>query len=137
MGGVSLQANSPRCYAQAPNVDHLHKMYIGLMRFVDWSTPDKVRALAKLYFANGEPFDGAIASVDAHLRDMKTVRNAASHVSRTTSAQAEALYLRWTAKPLVGATAYQILTAPNQGGVTFMAHGEQVLRAVVTQIANY
>lgn len=138
MGGRSLAGNAVTCFANAPSLEHLNKMFIGMLRYVNWSTPEKVRELARLYFENGEPFVAAISAVDTTLRDMKTVRNAASHVSTTTTAQAEALYQRWTSQPLAGATAYQILTANGtSGGATFMSHAEQVLRGVVTQVANY
>ncbi len=138
MGGLSLAGNAATCYATAPSAEHLQRMFIGLMRFMDWSAPDKVRELARLYFVNGEPFDAAIAGVDTILRDMKTVRNAASHVSTTTTAQADALYARWTSKPLAGATAYQILTATGSTtGTTFLTHAEQVLRGVVAQVSNH
>jgi hypothetical protein len=138
MGGQSLAGNTATCYAAAPSAQHLQRMFIGLLRFMDWSTPEKVRELAGLYFANGEPFDSPIAAVDTTLRDMKTVRNAASHVSTTTTAQAEALYARWTSQPLAGATAYQVLTAlGTTTGTTFMTHAEQVLRGVVMQVANH
>lgn len=138
MGGRSLAGNTASCYAAAPTAEHLRRMFIGLMRFVDWSTPEKVRDLAKLYFVNGEPFHTPIAAADAVLRDMKTVRNAASHVSTTTTAPAEALYARWTSQPVAGVTAYQVLMAVGSAtGTTFMAHSEKILRGVVTQIANH
>lgn len=138
MGGASLVGTLANCYALAPSVDHLHKMYIGLLRFMDWSTPDKVRTLAGLYFAPNDPFTGPLSSAHTSLLDMKTVRNSASHVSRTTSAQADALYLRWTSQPAAGVSAYQILMANGgHAGATFMTEADQVLRAAAAQIANF
>ena len=138
MGGLSLQGNAARCYANAPNLDHLHSMFIGMMRFMDWSTPDKVRELARLYFPTGGPFETPLASAHTHLLDMKTVRNAASHVSRTTTTQADTLYLRWTSQPVTSVSAYQLLTAVGgPAGTTFMSHAETILRGVTAQIANH
>ncbi|WP_181312955.1 hypothetical protein [Nocardioides campestrisoli] len=137
MAGTSLNGNSFQCYSNAPTGDHFHNMLIGLNRFVDWSAPERVRKLAELYFPNGEPFATPLQSAHGELLDMKTVRNAASHVSRTTSAQVTALYLRWTGQPSVSATAYEMLTSPGgQNQQTFMSHAEKVLRATAQSIAN-
>lgn len=137
MGGQSLQGNSFQCYATAQNEDHFHAMLKGMNRFVDWSARDRVRKLAELYFPNGEPFTTPLLSADGDLADMKTVRNAASHISRNTSAQVHALHLRWTGQPTATATAYDMLTTPGgQIQQTFMAHSESILRGTAQSIAN-
>jgi hypothetical protein len=137
-GGLSIAGTPAHCYAAPPSVEHLHRMYIGMMRFMDWSTPEKVRQLAMLYFLNGEPFVTPLSAAHSDLLDMKTVRNGASHVSRTTTAQLDSLYKRWTGKPRSGVTAYEMLTTPgSQVQQTFMGHAESVLRATASQIAHY
>lgn len=137
-GGLSIRGASASCFVNPPDVDHLHRMYIGMMRFMDWSTPDRVKELAKLYFVDGEPFVTPLSSAHSDLLDMKTVRNGASHVSRTTTSALDSLYGRWTATPRSGVTAYEVLTSQGvQHRQTFMAHAETVLRGLASQIANY
>lgn len=138
MGGLSVAGWSPVVYAKPPTVDHAHGMFIGLQRFMDWSTPDQVRKLAKLYFANGDPFDAPLASSLQTILDMKTVRNAASHVSRTTTAPLDALYSRWTASPRRGVSAYEmILAQESKTSRSFLLHAELTVSAVARQIATH
>lgn len=138
MGQASTVGNKLMAYADAPSREHLHDMLTGTQRFVDWSTPSTVVKLARLYFENGEPYATAIGSAQSHLDDMKTVRNGASHVSRTTVAPLESLHLRWTGKPRIGASAYDVLMAQGvrRNGTTFMGFAESVLDGVVNQVAN-
>lgn len=134
--GVS--GNSIISFAAAPSSDHLHGMFIGTQRFVDWSTPSTVVKLAKLFFKDGEPFTTVINGAQRHLDDMKTVRNGASHVSRTTSASLESLFRRWTGQQQSGVTAYDVLMAQGiqSAGNTFMGFSEVVLAGVVNQLAS-
>lgn len=137
MGGVSTSGWAPVAYASPPTLEHGHNMLIGLMRFVDWSTSESVRRLARLYFKDGEPFDSPLASAVSDLQDMKTVRNAAAHVSRTTTAPLDALYRRWTGSPRQGVSAYEmILATGHASGASFLARADAVVSSIGSQIAN-
>jgi hypothetical protein len=138
MAGTSLAGSTPVAYVNAPDAAHAHKMFIGVLTYMDWSSPHKVCKLAKLYFEDGEPFSGAIASATADLYDMKTVRNAGAHVSVTTSAQVEALYRRWTSQQKSSVTAYETLTATGvKAKTTFMTYADQILNGLVLAIADF
>lgn len=49
--------------------------------FVDWTDPDMIQKRAKLFFADGDPFDSCIGAARIHLGHMKTIRNRLAHSS--------------------------------------------------------
>ena len=136
-GGTSTAAWSPVTYAIPPTLEHAHRMFIGMRPFMDWSTPDNVRQLAHLYFENGEPFATPLASAAQYLKNMKTVRNATAHVSRTTQAALDAVHSQWTGTPTVGTTVYKTLLSMGASThETFLATSEKTVAAVIDQIAR-
>ena len=138
MGFPSLAGVSAPSYVSAPDLEHLHRMFVGTARFVDWATPDVVRRLSVLFFPNGEPFESTMAGFFSDLQDFKTVRNAASHKSRSTAKPMSALYVRWTGQAKVNPSAYELLTAHDAGGNhTFMAHAEKTFNRAAHLIANH
>lgn len=137
MGRMSTARWRPSKYMRPSSEDHANRMLIGTQRFVDWSTPDVVRKLAKLYFQTGDPFEGPFASANQQLLDMKTVRNATAHLSRTTQASLDALQTRWTGVPSAGSSAYVMLLSPNVvSGDSFLTASETTLNAIVTAVAT-
>lgn len=137
VGNMSTARWRPRKFARPSNTDHALKMLIGTQRFVDWSTPDTVVKYAELYFENGEPFKSTLSGTIGHLQSMKTVRNSTAHLSTTTQTALEGLYARWTGNPISGVTAYDMLMAPKAGqGSTFYLESEQIVSAVISNIAN-
>jgi hypothetical protein len=85
-----LMGNQPRTgvpvtrFATPQSIDAANKMLVGTQRFVDWANPEIVMRLASLFFRDGFPVRYALASAHQDLVDMKVVRNACAHLSRTT-----------------------------------------------------
>lgn len=85
LGEPSILGNTITRYIQPKNKDHANRLLIGTQKYVDWSNPDIVRTLCNLYFENrNNPFDRFISSMLSDLWDLKTIRNAAAHLSSTT-----------------------------------------------------
>ena len=118
LGTQSLQGNVLQRYVSPRNVDHAHSMVVGGMRYADWSTPDVVRKLAKLFFDGGEPYETVLAQIHADLLDLKTVRNAAAHLSSTTSTQLDSVASRVLATPVVGMTVARFVLHRNPRSAT-------------------
>jgi len=138
MGKMSTAKWRPSKYARPPSQTHAQAMFIGFQRFMDWSTPDRVVALAKLYFANGEPFVVPVNSALSHLQMMKTVRNATAHMSLTTQASLDAVYSRWSGMPLVGSTPYGMLMSVKPStSQTFYGASEQTVTAIISQVSSH
>ena len=73
---------------------HAHRILIGTQKYVDWSNPEIIRRLCNLFFDPSNPFDTYIASINTDLFDLKTIRNAAAHLTSTTSQQLDSLATR-------------------------------------------
>jgi hypothetical protein len=101
LGDLSILGNTVTCYVQPLNIDHAHRLIIGTQRYVDWSNPDIVRRLCNLYFATGNPLDTFISSITADLFDLKTIRNAAAHLTSTTRSQLDSLGTRKLRRPCI------------------------------------
>lgn len=81
-------------HATPATEQHARDMLIGTQKYVDWANPEIVRKLAKLYFYNGEPIEPVISAIQGDLFDIKTVRNAAAHLTSLTRKQLDALASR-------------------------------------------
>ena len=81
-------------HATPVSEQHARDILIGTQKFVDWANPEIVRRLAKLYLTNGEPIEPVISAIQADLFDLKTVRNAAAHLTSTTGKPLDALASR-------------------------------------------
>lgn len=100
MGEASIDNTAVICYASPRDRPHALKMLIGTQKYVDWANHEIIRRLANLYFENGNPFGSNISAVAGELADLKTIRNAAAHLSSTTQAQLDALASRVLNQPI-------------------------------------
>lgn len=94
IGELSTDGTAVTCFVSPSDRDHALKILIGSQKYVDWANHEIVRRLANLYLENGEPLASNIASISRELSDLKTVRNAAAHLSSTTQHQLDALSTR-------------------------------------------
>ncbi|MDR3694390.1 hypothetical protein [Mucilaginibacter sp.] len=87
LGETSIQGNNVPRYVQP--VDHIHagKVLIGTQKYVDWSNPEIIKRLSNIYFGPNNIIDSYISSAMADLFDLKTIRNAAAHLTSTTQNQ--------------------------------------------------
>jgi hypothetical protein len=139
VGRQSSTGNVLTRYASPVDADHALNMVVGGMRFVDWSTPDTVRKLARLFFDGGDPYETVLAQVNSDLLDLKTIRNAAAHLASTTNAQLDALATRKLSTPIVGITVAKfVMTAdPNStNGQSILQTYESTLDTAAHLIAN-
>lgn len=81
-------------YASPCNIEHAQNMLIGTQKYVDWSNPEIVLKLVRLYFPPGNQFETAINSIKNILFDIKTIRNSCAHISSTTSRALDSLASR-------------------------------------------
>jgi hypothetical protein len=93
-GESSTDGTGVTCYVSPNDREHALKILIGTQKYVDWANQEIVRRLAKLFMENGDPLASNIASISGELSDLKTIRNAAAHLSSTTRHQLDALSTR-------------------------------------------
>jgi hypothetical protein len=114
MGATSAAGNVVPRFAQPRDRAHAAKLLIGVGRFADWTAPDSVRKLAINFLENGGPFESVLASIQGELIDLKTVRNAAAHLSTTTALTLNSLASRKLHRNVSGmsAAAFLLSTDP-------------------------
>ncbi len=111
MGSPTTTGSFLTCYLKPVSLDHANLVLIGTQRYVDWGNPDIVIRLAKLYFDGGAPYQVAISAILTDLIDFRSIRNAAAHLSTSTSKQLDQLALRKLGRAVVGVSVYELVTA--------------------------
>lgn len=108
-------------------------MIVGNARFFDFSNPDIIGRFVDLYFENGYPFQPTLKQINLTLLDLKSLRNAAAHMSATTQKAFQAAGLRLLGRPVVGMDLYDILTAnslaSSTGGTVYSDHRDKLIVA--------
>lgn len=94
MGELDTQGRSVPCCVTAKDEKHAHQLLIGTNRYFDWTDPDLIIRLSTLYLDPDNPIKTAIKSLKSDLIDIKTIRNAAAHISVTTQTKLDALASR-------------------------------------------
>ena len=140
MGNASSVGRKPTRFVSPTSEVHAHQILIGTQKYVDWANPDIVRKLTQLHFENGEPVGAVVSSIHSDLLDMKTVRNAAAHLTTTTAASIDALATRKLEKPSSGiAVSHFILSIDPKGDgtLTILDGYLGLLDTAADQIANW
>lgn len=94
LGEPSVLGHAITRYVQPLDQTHANKLIIGTQKYVDWSNPEIVKRLCNLYFVVGNPIDTFVSSMMADLFDLKTIRNAAAHLTSTTRQQLDSVGTR-------------------------------------------
>lgn len=137
LGELSAAGNSVARFVSPTDIVHAQKIAIGTRKYVDWGTPDTVLQLSGLYFDQSNPFQITINSVQGEIRDMKTIRNSAAHLSSTTSQQLDILATRKLHRPVtnISVSDFILATDPNStSGETILQTYINVLNAATHNI---
>lgn len=141
LGVSSITGNAPKRYIKPRDSTHAQEIILlfGNQKYFDWSVPENIRRIAKAAFENGFVFDNAIPPINTELLDLKTIRNAAAHLSSTTCRQLESLGQRILQKPCLNIKPYDLLVSINPSsndGETIFQTYVKTLEFVAIQIAN-
>ncbi|WP_295129104.1 hypothetical protein [uncultured Chitinophaga sp.] len=98
-------------YATPIDINHAKSFLIGLSgkQFVDWSTPDTIRKLSIIYFGNVNIINTVISSIHTDFLALKTIRNAAAHMTAATGGKLDVLASNIMGSPQVGIKAAMLL----------------------------
>ncbi|WP_134087995.1 hypothetical protein [Olivibacter sp. XZL3] len=105
----SILHRRPAKWATPINSMHANQIIIGTQKHMDWSNPETIRKISKIFFHQGYVFDTALSAINADLMDMKTIRNSAAHVSSTTTTKLDGLATRILGTQHSNFTAYKLL----------------------------
>jgi hypothetical protein len=98
-------------YAQPTDAIHARQILKGVQQYTDWSTPEKVLVLADAYFVDAGPYRNAINNVISDWTDFKVIRNAAAHVSGSTTQKLDGLASRRLKTPTIGISVERFVLA--------------------------
>lgn len=118
---------------------HAHRLLIGTQKYVDWSNPEIVRKLCNLYFSPGNHINTHISSIQSELFDLKTIRNAAAHLTSTTNAQLDSLGSRLIGSPQSNLKVSQLIFSQEPtaaAGITILMTYLNKLDIIAENIAN-
>lgn len=94
LGELSITGVSVPTCITARDQKHASEILIGCNKYFDWSNPELVRKLSKLYMEEENTIGNNILSIQNDLFDLKTIRNAAAHITVTTQANIDGLASR-------------------------------------------
>ena len=138
---LSITGRSVQCYVSPADRAHAHKILIGTQRYVDWANYDIVIQLAGLFFVDGEPFKSNLSAIREGLMDLRTIRNAAAHLSTTTQPQLNALASRKLSRVVSGISVSDLIMAldpnsPPGTTRTFLQNYQELLDITAENISN-
>lgn len=119
--------------------DHAKSVLIGTQKYVDWSNPTIVVRLSKLYLGEPNIIQSGLNAINSDLMDLKTIRNAAAHLSSTTNAKLIALRNRLLGPTRAGVTSVYLLimsTDPNDHSKTLFDKYMDLLVASATVLTR-
>jgi len=137
-GNTSISGKQITCYANPKDDIHANQILIGMNKYFDWSTPETVRRLSKLFLENGEPYETTLASITSDIYDLKTIRNSVAHISSTTNKNLDSLGTRKLQRPCSNITVYDLILAtdPLNPTKTVLQSYQDTLAAAAHQICQ-
>ena len=134
-GNPTISGINPTRYVTPENPDAARKMLIGIHKYFDFANYENLIKISDIYFDAGYPFKVPLLNIATILYDLKTMRNAAAHITSTTQNALEGLAQRKLLTPRLGIDLYTLLTSTISGGTVFTDARDNLL-AAATQIAN-
>ena len=80
----------PKCIT-ARDEHHAENILIGTNTYFDWTNPESVRKLSKLFLEDENTIGNNVLAIQTELFDLKTIRNAAAHITSTTQTKLDSV----------------------------------------------
>lgn len=136
LGELDTQGRVVPCCVAAVNESHAHKLLIGTNKYFDWTNPDLIIQLSTLYLNPDNPIKTAIKSVKSDLLDIKTIRNAAAHISVTTQGKLDALASRIFGSQQTNAAVAEVINYVRPDGKSQWTYYKDLLDVAAENVAK-
>lgn len=137
LGELTLNGTSIAKAVVARGERHAHELLVGTNTYFDWSNPELIRKLSKLYLEDSNIVGDNIISIQNDLFDLKTIRNAAAHISATTQQKLDGLASRLLSHTVVNITVESLITKIEPtSGLSYFEYYKRKLDIVAEKIAN-
>lgn len=136
MGQPGLNGNHFQKYVSPPSEDQAVKMLKGINRFADFTNRGTILTLANSFFDNGGTYT-YLNSISADFEEMKTIRNAISHVSIESARAFQGLVRNklGSIPPQITTSMFLNTTIPN-GHSTFFMYYKDIVTNAIFYISN-
>lgn len=94
MGEQTIAGTTVPACITARDQKHASNILIGCNTYFDWSSPELVRKISKLYLEEDNTIGNNILSIQQDLLDLKIIRNAAAHITVTTQTKLDSVASR-------------------------------------------
>lgn len=118
VGAPTISGRTPVRFVVPGDLSRATRIVVGISRYFDYANHQNVRRIADIYFDQGYPLEPHLASINADLEDLRTMRNASAHIAASTQTALEALATNLLGQPKPGITLYQLLTTPHPSSST-------------------
>lgn len=140
IGEKSIDGKKIECHVNPIDIEHAHAILIGSQTYFDWANSEMVQKLAKIFLKDGEPLHSSLSSISTDLKDLKTIRNAAAHISRSTQAKLNAVASRVTRKSITSISVTEFVMTmhpdPAYKGKTIFQYYQKILDITAENIAK-
>lgn len=137
LGELTLNGTAIVKNVAARGEKHAHELLVGTNTYFDWSNPDLIRRLSKLYLEESNVVGDNILSIQNDLFDLKTIRNAAAHISATTQQKLDGLASRLLSHTVVDISVESLITSIEPtSGLSYFEYYKQKLDIVAEKIAK-
>ena len=131
-----MQGRVVPCCVRATSLDHAHKLIIGTNKYFDWTNPELVVQLSSLFLEPDNPIKTAIHATNSDLFDLKTIRNAAAHISTTTQQKLDSVASRIYGRQMVNTKVAEVINHVRTDGKTQWAYLKDLLDVAAENVAN-
>lgn len=137
LGEQTIEGTNVHTWVQARDDVHANRLLVGVNKYFDWANQELVCQLSRLYFDIDNPIDSALRQIFSDLNDLKTIRNAAAHMTQTTKGPIEALAQRKTGYQIPGITPSKLIFYREAStGLDYWDYYQQILDVAAENIAK-
>lgn len=136
-GELTMEGTQIPKFVSPRDEKHACDLLIGTNTYFDWSNPELVRKLSKLFFEETNPINQNLLSISDSLFDLKTIRNAAAHISSTTQKKLDGVASKLLGHTQVGISVTSLITSirPSEAD-TFWEYYVKLLDIVAENICK-
>lgn len=136
LGELDTKGNTVSSCVVARDEEHAHSLLRGTNKYFDWTNPEKIVALSVLFLGSVNPIKTAINATLSDLFDLKSIRNAAAHISSTTQKSLDSIASRLFGHQMVNTTVTDVILMVRSDGKTMWSYYKDLLDVAAENVAS-
>lgn len=136
LGEPDTRGNTVPSCVVANDEEHAHRLLIGTNKYFDWTNPEMIIALSMLFLGKDNPIKSAIFATKSDLADIKTIRNAAAHISSSTQKSLDSVASRLFGFQKFNTTVAEVILMVRSDGKTMWQYYKEILDVAAESVAS-